>query len=209
MEPETLIPIERLPDEPDRAWAAFLDYCRMGPGRSLRKLVGAYREQSETARRAQAGGGPGAAELPPTRRLTTVEGWSDRYSWQARVAEFDAQQQADDLARWAVRREKARDRDWAQGDGLREIADKLIGAAPAVIDRMVKAGQLDLRFLTQVVETASKLQRLAAGLPDSHQEISGAGARVITASDLAEIRAELSRWENEQFGDGDGGGSGT
>lgn len=89
---------QRQPKESDKALIACGDYLRMGPGRSLMKLVEKYRGQS--------GGEPGV-NLPPTKRLSTLEEWSAKFSWQARAAEYDAG--------WEERKNKIRERELNSG----------------------------------------------------------------------------------------------
>ena len=69
-----------------KAHAALCDYARMGPKRSLRTLTQTYND-------------PGTAS-PPTKHLSTVAKWSERYDWQDRVTEYDAavQRAADEEA---------------------------------------------------------------------------------------------------------------
>lgn len=63
-----------------KAYRAFTDYCNMGAGRSLRKLVAVYAQQID---------GKAAAELPPTTRLRTLEGWSVTFRWLERAKLFE------------------------------------------------------------------------------------------------------------------------
>lgn len=63
-------------DETPRAAAAFREYCFLGPGRSLAKLLEHLR---------QSGG-------KVTVRLRTLETWSSQYSWQERIKAWDEEQ---------------------------------------------------------------------------------------------------------------------
>src|SRR5512145_2654016 len=101
---ETLAP---RPGEPDRAHSAFLDYVRLGPGRSLRKLLARYRGQTE--------GGPRADFQPPTRRQATLEAWSTRWEWQARLTAYKAEQDTREQQRWEQRQREIREADWNTG----------------------------------------------------------------------------------------------
>lgn len=67
---------ERQPDERQRAIIACNDYLRLGPGRSMAKLLARYQDAPET---------------PPTRRLKTLKQWSSQYQWQKRAAAYDAE----------------------------------------------------------------------------------------------------------------------
>jgi hypothetical protein len=73
--------IEPLAGEPreresKRAILACNDYLRLGPGRSLAKLLSRYQN---------------ASEAPPTKRIKTLAGWSAIFGWQARAAAYDAE----------------------------------------------------------------------------------------------------------------------
>lgn len=65
---------EPLSGETKRALLACNDYLRMGPGRSLAKLLNHYQAGSET---------------PPSKRLNTLKGWSAAFDWQARAVSYD------------------------------------------------------------------------------------------------------------------------
>lgn len=65
---------ERLPEESDRAYAAFVDYVLLGPGRSHLALVERYSQM----------------ENPPTKSANTINVWARRFRWDERVVEYDA-----------------------------------------------------------------------------------------------------------------------
>jgi hypothetical protein len=192
--------------EPDRAHSAFLDYVRLGPGRSLRKLLARYRGQTE--------GEPRADFQPPTQRQATLEAWSTRWEWQARLTAFKAEQDTREQQRWEQRQREIREADWQTGTNLRTLAAQIFAQAPQFLktsrklirgktgepDREVITLMLDVATAIRAIETGSKLQRLAAGMPDSHTEITNPG-QMVTTSDLAAIRAEMEQWEREQYGD--------
>lgn len=67
---------ERQAKEQNRAVVACNDYLRLGPGRSLAKLLGRYQN---------------AIEAPPTKRLKTLADWSTTFGWQTRAAAYDAE----------------------------------------------------------------------------------------------------------------------
>jgi hypothetical protein len=103
--------------ESDKAVQACNDYLRMGPGRSLEKLLGVYRGQT--------GAKPGP-ENPPTTRRNTLKEWSADYTWQARAATFDA---AADERKTAEQEERRREvmasglaQDYERVEALKELA---------------------------------------------------------------------------------------
>lgn len=67
---------ERQEHETDRAVQACNDYLRLGPGRSLSKLLGKY---AKSHRKTQ-----------PTASFDTLKGWSSDYGWPARASAYDA-----------------------------------------------------------------------------------------------------------------------
>lgn len=69
-----------LPGESGKAHSALIDYCQMGPGRSLSTLAERYRRVPKP--------------VPPTVRLNTLKEWSVRFKWQERTAAYDAGVQA-------------------------------------------------------------------------------------------------------------------
>jgi hypothetical protein len=62
----------RIEGEATKAYRAFVDYCQMGPGRTIRGL---YQQCIEDASRHH--------------RLRTLLGWSSKHSWQDRVSDYD------------------------------------------------------------------------------------------------------------------------
>jgi hypothetical protein len=73
-------PLDRCRGETRRANDALRDYWLLGPGRSQAKLQQSYSKAT--------------SEMPPTRHLRTIAGWSSKYQWQARID--DAKQILDD-----------------------------------------------------------------------------------------------------------------
>jgi hypothetical protein len=57
------------------------DYLRMGPSRSLRTLAEQYDKSERT--------------MTPTTSFGTLGGWSDRYGWVERAAQYDARLEAE------------------------------------------------------------------------------------------------------------------
>lgn len=67
---------ERQENESDKAAIACNDWLRMGPGRTLVGLLDKYsKTQQNTA---------------PTHSPNTLQGWSSKFDWSTRAAEFDA-----------------------------------------------------------------------------------------------------------------------
>lgn len=66
--------------ETAKSYRAFMDYCNMGAGRSLAKMVQVYQQQNV---------GNSSASRPPTLRLRTLEDWSSQFSWKARLRVYE------------------------------------------------------------------------------------------------------------------------
>jgi hypothetical protein len=174
--------LERLPGETARAYAAFLDYVRLGDGRSLRGLLTHYQTQQGQAshgkKRQQTASKP-PAEKPPTLRLKTLFEWSTRYRWQERLAGYQAERARREQAVWEQRRAEVREADWQVSAELRELVRAALAQLPQFIkttrtyvkgrdgepDREIVTVQHDLPALLKALELASKLQRLAAEVP--------------------------------------------
>jgi len=180
------------PGETAKAYAAFLDYVQMGPGRSLKKLCERYRGQTA---------GEVGVKNPPTQRLATLETWSTRFQWQARLAAYETERQQRALAVWEQRQAEVRAADWEAGDALRKLAADILAETPQFLKttrRMVKGEQgqpvrevitigLDARLILEALGLASKLQRQAAEVAPVAQrhEHTGQGGGAIRVTDLS------------------------
>lgn len=159
--------------ESARAHAAFLDYVRMGPGRSLSKLAAHYRQKN----------GEPAVEKPPTTTLRTLETWSSKFAWQARLADFRQERDRQDQAAAEARRRALQEADFRTGDELRDLAKRILDQTPQFLKttrRLVKGshGQPDREVITvgldgglmlRALQLASELQNKALGVADKHE----------------------------------------
>ena len=109
-------------------------------------------------------------------------------------------------AEWQERQRMIRERDYAQADALRELAQKILDEGPKFIRatrRLVKGqdGQPDREVITlalqgdlavKAIEAASKLQRLAAEMPPPKQVVDASLALTLeNAGDVAENALRL------------------
>lgn len=151
--------------ESQRAHAAFLDYCRMGPARSLRGLLARYVQQASDNPQTK----------PPTLKWTTLSTWSDRFYWQARVALWDAEQQrlAEESYRllWYQRRKEWMDKEFEMAKKLLEKAERMLDfpLAEREVEQdgqkvIVKPARWNMASAARMVDVASKLARLATGM---------------------------------------------
>lgn len=158
--PESLA---RLPDEPATAYRALVDYAMLGSDRSLDALAAQYRSDPDAH--------------PPTRRRNTLATWSVAYDWQDRIADYDEQLAAAELAQaeaqWAARREQIREESWQLAQRLKDRAIELL-SHPTVEEVteskdgttiiIVKPSKWAQRDIPAIAETFNKLARLAVGL---------------------------------------------
>lgn len=217
-------PLDKCRGESESANQALNDYARMGPRRSLAKLLDVYRKQQEGGQ-AASNESAGIPVMPPTVRKTTLEGWSTKYRWLDRVAAWASieKQKDDDL--WEERRRKLKEDDWTQGDLLRERAQSFLAQLPrflrsstetverdGVIVQIVTVGlNTNLREIADVLKTASGLQRLAAEEPTDRVQYSGALLDQLIARELEELADRSQTGDvdpaagdepNEEIGDG-------
>lgn len=128
---------DRLPDETEKAYSAFVRYCGLGYNRSLADLGNLLGKSASWA-----------------------ESWSSRYNWQERVKFYD--DQIHHLV--AIEQAKAH---LSEIEALRQrskgLADKLLEAAEAVINRVkAKAENDEIYINTQSLSAASNA--IKAGL---------------------------------------------
>ncbi len=167
---------EQQAKESDKAFAAFAMYVSMGSERSL----------------AQVG-----QRLGKSKAL--LERWSKRYDWggrvQAQAAHFAMiEREATEAvargkaAEWLTRQEKIREREWS-------MHEKCLAAAERALSSFMEREKVyaNLSDIARILEVASKLGRLAAGMATDKTEITG--------EDGGPIRVELSAALSKIYGD--------
>lgn len=155
--------IERLPGDTAKSYAALCEYAAIGPARSLER----YRQST--------GRSPGF--------LRQLERWSSAGRWALRCQAYDQQAQAEleqqRSALRAARRAELEDRDWQQGQQLRDAVLSLLAEVPRFLRRTVnkvEQGGKEIEVITVALATgpgelaralklASDLQRLSVGEP--------------------------------------------
>lgn len=152
----------RLKGETVKSYQAFIDYCQMGAARSLADLHQTYTE--------------GTPEKAPTRQLRTIKGWSSRWHWQERVAEYSQNVNAErekrlEQARIDIERAETRDHDRMLAEWDRRWA--LLEEAPSAVDYS------DLYSLVKLRREVDDFGRRAVGLPDKVTEntVKGTGEK--------------------------------
>ena len=167
---------EKQDRESGKAFAAFAMYLSMGSERSL----------------AQVG-----QRLGKSKAL--LERWSKRYDWGGRVQAHAAhfamiEREATEAvargkaAEWLTRQEKIRDREWS-------MHEKCLAAAERALASFMEREKVyaNLSDIARILEVASKLGRLAAGMATDRTEVTG--------EDGGPIRVELSAALSKIYGD--------
>ena len=167
---------EKQDRESGKAFAAFAVYLSMGSERSL----------------AQVG-----KKLGKSAGL--IERWSKRYDWGGRVQAHAAhfamiEREATEAvargkaAEWLTRQEKIRDREWS-------MHEKCLAAAERALASFMEREKVyaNLSDIARILEVASKLGRLAAGMATDRTEVTG--------EDGGPIRVELSAALSKIYGD--------
>ena len=166
---------EQQAKESNKAFAAFALYLGMGSERSLR-AVGEQLGKSEGL----------------------LQRWSSRYDWSGRVSAYALhlalveREATEALARgkaaeWLTRQEKIRDREWA-------MHEKCLAAAERALNAFMTREKVyaNLADIARILEVASRLGRLAAGMATDKTEVTG--------EDGGPIRVELSAALNKIYG---------
>ena len=147
-------PIKILPNESSAAYQAFLAYQKAGPTRTILKTVKATSQAK-----------------------TSCERWSRRFNWVERVKkheekiELDLQKQQHQAAtkrgvNWAVRAQKLKEQEW-------EVANKLMDGGKKLLERLLDKQERKLTGsdVARLLEVASKLGRLSAGMATEQQAV--------------------------------------
>ena len=171
-----VLAFEQQPTEGDRAFAAFSLYLSLGPERSLAKV---------------------SRELGKS--LTLVGRWSSKYDWPVRVTAHVAhlatveREASEALARgksaeWLKRQQELREREW-------EMHEKCIAAGKRALAKFMERedANCSLADIARILETASKLGRMASGLAVVHVEHTG--------EEGGPIRIELTAALNKIYGE--------
>ena len=178
LEPERKVmtmKFEQLPRESNKAFAAFRTYLEMGPQRSL---VAVGRKLGKSG--------------------ALLERWSRRFDWRGRVQAHAThyaaiEREATEVltrskaTQWVKRHEEHRDEEWA-------LRGELIVAGRAALTKFKdRAKGATLGDVARALDLASKLGRLASGMPTDRTEVTG--------EDGGPIRVELTVALNRVYGE--------
>lgn len=159
-------PWMQMEGESDQAYAAFLLFRDIGPGRTMAAAVRAAEKDKGPEK---PGAGPKKALCAPG----NWKRWKARYHWDARAEAFDDHVQAGlekklnqtleaQADEWAARQIESRKKDWQLGGELRDLVEVCLRKiAKTVRD----TNQIpDLSSLVKAADLATKLQRQSAGV---------------------------------------------
>ena len=168
---------EQQPNESAKAFAAFSTYLNLGPERSLAMV---------------------AQKLHKS--VTMLGRWSAKFDWPARVAAHAAhlaavEREATEAvarlksAEWLKRQEQIREREWA-------MHEKALAAAERGLKAFMEREKVhaNLSDIARMLEVASKLGRLAAGMATDRTELTGEDGgplRVELSAALAKVYGEV------------------
>jgi hypothetical protein len=145
---------QQLPEESTKAYAAFSEYCKLGPERSLAKL------RQKTGKTAAS--------------KRTHETWSTRFNWQERVTEYDSE-----LAKRAHEAEDQALKDEAAYFAKEIIAHRRQALADSAALRKVALAKLEklskatLGDICRALQAADNMKRLALNMATEKTEVSG------------------------------------
>jgi hypothetical protein len=161
--------------ESDKAFAAFSLYLSLGPERSFVAVAQKLRKCA-----------------------TVIKRWAAKFHWTERVAAYGAhlaiveREAAEALARgksaeWLKRQQSLRETEW-------EMHEKCIAAAKRGLDAYMEREKVyaNLSDIARMLEIASKLGRLASGMPTDRTELTG--------EDGGPVRVELSAALDKIYG---------
>jgi len=157
-----MTPLARIDGESLKANIALNDYAPLGAGRSLRLLAEKYRQAK--------------GEKPPTIHLSTLEQWSAAFMWQARIAEYEKQNQIALLQKRQQRQLEWEEKAWTMATHLFNIAQQMSNFP--LVQTKTKDGKTIIipmhwtaDTIPRMVQTADKLARLATHTETDIQQI--------------------------------------
>jgi len=166
------LPFEQQPNESAKAFAAFSLYLSLGPQRSL-----------------------AAVEQKLAKSHTVISRWSAKWDWTARVQAYGThmgaveREAAEALMRakgvdWVQRQEEHRAEEW-------KARGQVLVLARIAIERWManEARCGSLEGIARLLDLASKLGRLASGMPTDRTEVTGEGGGPI----MIEFEAALKK----------------
>jgi hypothetical protein len=167
---------------PIKEEAAFREYCALGPGRSLEKLFEVYQNSTKYIPNSD-------KRFKPS--ISTIKKWSSTYEWQKRVLKWDQDQFEARQRKREAEREKMDERHAQIG-----VSQQM--RAIQRIEQLMKADNFNAQATVQLLDLATKLERIARGGATERKEVSGPAGGAIPIKDEAEPM-DLSALSDEEL----------
>lgn len=203
---------DRRKGESAKAHAAFIAYCEMGAGRSIRALHAQYIKQPSSNRQAKNASSP---------KLSTLFTWSARHGWPARAEAWDQHERAERARRRTEARRRIEDEGLEDADRLhaewRRTYDEALARATSIaveagarVDGQptirVTVDARSVRGLAHARLEIETLRRRALGMPEritqkqAEDANDGAQAETVDLSHLSldELLALAEKIEGEE-----------
>ena len=169
-------PFEQQLKESGKAFAAFTLYLNMGEQRSARAVANKLAKSEQLIRR-----------------------WSARHCWVERVDAYAKHLAGcehenksallrEKSAQWLVRQEELKEREWAMHEKCIEAAELALANFMARENAYANLGDI-----ARILEVASKIGRLASGMPTEKTEITGEEGGPIQIELMAALRKIYSQ----------------
>lgn len=208
-DPDRFGALRQIDSETAKAHQAFLDYVRMGAGRSIRALHASYEQQSDDKT---------TAKKPPTKTLRTIMRWSSRYNWQDRLKAYTEQRLVFEQALWEERRFEQRQQEWKLKNKLADSAEKMADwpIQRATVTEYYPDGRPKIVIFEPVgwnkgdaarfAKTSSELGRAAAEMviTQKHEHSGPGGAAIQTQSSQVTLYLPDNQRETGTDGSRDG-----
>lgn len=171
---------DQQPDETDAAYTAFLVYRALGRSRSIRRTHSDWGQVADDV---------GANPNRPA-SLTSIEKWHGANSWRLRAQAWDAELEADWQREVQDRRIRAarRNADIAE-KGMNLVASQLDVLISRVDTKDPDRG-LDVLDIRRLVDSLSRLERLAYGDPTENVQVTGKDGGPVEFEDVSKLTDE-------------------
>jgi len=145
---------ERQPDEPQKAWQAFLLYREIGWDRTIQKAADLYRERNGLKGKSRTA-------------ARNLEDWAAKWGWTVRAAEWDRELDKHRRALALKEIEKMHERHANLGKMLQSLGAIELKKFLKDAEKKVAAGTISIADVYKAIETGAKLERSSRGEPES------------------------------------------
>jgi len=201
---------ERQPWDTDASFAKFhAYYLAQDAPRSLNEAYRRYRLQQGSRRVASDGPiyAPGSWQQWYRGQNTKGEVKPGAVGWDERARAWDNHQAQLDRERWEARRKRIREADFAAGERLRALADKILDETPQFLkttrrivrgtggqpDREIITVGIDIHAMARALKLASDLQNQAAGTVPPPQEVVHSGTLTVRDESVIQVTPHMAQ----------------